>query len=120
MKKRKSKSVVEHMLSEAAWEREFRIKYPEKDGWIIRKKGFPDRIVFNVKTKELLLFELKAGKHEFHKFQKEMMFILMHAKKRRLFLVSYNAKGKKQKIESVNRKTLAKGWEGVEGLRYME
>lgn len=61
MIKKKARNVLGRELSEATWEKEFRKKYPEKNGWIIRQKGFPDRLVFNVRTKELLLFELKTG-----------------------------------------------------------
>ena len=95
MKKKKAQNVLGRELSEAAWEKEFKKKYREKDGWIIRQKGFPDRIIFNVNTKELLLFELKAGKHPFHKFQKEMMFILKDARKRTAFLARYFSREEK-------------------------
>lgn len=120
MKKKKAQNVLGRELSEAAWEKEFKKKYREKDGWIIRQKGFPDRIIFNVHTKELLLFELKAGKHEFHKFQKEMMFILKDARKRTVFLASYSSEGKKTGILSVKKSTPSKGWEGVSGLKYVD
>jgi hypothetical protein len=120
MVKNKAKNILRRELSEASWEKEFRKIYPEKKGWIIRQKGFPDRIIFNVRTKELLFFELKAGKHDFHKFQKEMMFILKDAKKRRLFLASYSPTGKKQSIMPVKKNTPAKGWEKVAGFKYVE
>ncbi len=107
------KAVKSNKKSKKSWEKKMEKKYTKTKGWHWQKKGFPDYVAYNKKTGEAVFIELKAGKHNFHDFQKQMMFILTKSRKRSMRLVVYNSKGRMMSNRLVTKKTKASGWEGV-------
>ncbi len=112
--------------TEEIFDKEVEQKYPESKGWgLISGKGFPDRLLYNKKTKEFIIFELKAGEHEFHPFQKQIMKILTEANVRKAKIVYYDVNrntGKTRErrradalTEKVHKKRKS-SWEGVKDL----
>ena len=100
-------------------------EYKTKNGWyLISSKGFPDYILYNKKTKETIFYELKANNHQFHPFQKQLIKILINAKKRSGEVLTYhvNKKTKKtnllKKEDAIKKKvrTNKSSWEKVEDI----
>lgn len=80
-------------------------------------KGFPDRVYFNRRTKELVLVEVKEGRHSFHQFQKQMLHMLTNGRKRKALLVRYELTSGGEPTKTSETDALraeAKGWEGIE------
>jgi hypothetical protein len=111
--------------TEEVFDKMIKKKYPSKQGWsFLSGKGFPDRLLYNKKTKELIIYELKANGHEFHPFQKQIIKILLQSKKRSGKVIRYKVDtktGKTKKLEESNAletdeaKTLS-SWEDVENI----
>jgi hypothetical protein len=64
-------------------------EFPKEQGWVSQSIGFPDAVLFNIKTREIVFVELKANNHEFHKFQKQMLYFLTHSKNPRAIVVNF-------------------------------
>ena len=102
-----------------AWEQYAKVKYPEKDGWFLQYKGFPDVVMYNTKTHRIVFVELKSNNHDFHKHQKQMLHFLTHIKEAEAKLVNYRvdletgeaemSSGYPKNFDEEN----AKGWEDV-------
>jgi len=99
--------------------------HSKTQGWnLINSKGFPDYLLYNKKTNELIIYELKANKHEFHPFQKQIIKILTEAKTRSAKVVYYKVDlitGDVKKEKEVNALEQAAkknkcDWEGVEDI----
>jgi len=72
-----------------AWEQYAKEKYPRENGWFLQSKGFPDVVMYNTKTRQILFVELKSNNHDFHKFQKQMLYFLTHSEKAEAKVVNY-------------------------------
>lgn len=115
---RKSAREIEK-ITLTAWDKEARKRYPRSKGWCTQPstKGFPDRVYFNRNTRELVLVEVKTGKHNFHQFQQQLLYMLIKGRKRKALLINYELKNGRKAIRTseINAlSTKAKGWEGVE------
>jgi uncharacterized membrane protein len=90
------------------WLKEAKKQFPQNKGWkimssesyagnIVGTKGYPDFMIFNKKTKELVFIELKAKKHGYHSFQKQTIKVLMTASKKKAKVVTFDWNEKKKK-----------------------
>ena len=107
-------------ISKESFVKDIKEKYKQEEGWFLTDKGFPDYILFNKKTKELIFYELKANGHNFHKFQKQVMKILKTSEKRSGRVRRYMIDPESGKIKGMEEKgeeeIEGKGWEGVEDI----
>ena len=102
-----------------AWERFAKEKFSKNDGWFLQYKGFPDVVMYNTRTQQILFVELKANDHDFHKHQKQMLYFLTHSKEAEAKVVNYKVNLETGKAEMSQgypkyfEEENARGWEGV-------
>ena len=71
-------------LAKELWLKKEALKYfPPAEGWkmVESSAGYPDLMYYQEGTGEVVLLELKGGRHGFHAHQKKIMDILTNAKK---------------------------------------
>ncbi len=125
MRKKMTSAKVREKV-EKEFEKWVRRNYKESNGYYVLHKGFPDRVIYNVQTKELLFFELKGHKkgnkpHKFHYSQKQMCKVLTEGKKRtaRVFVGVVDKRGKceiEKNVDYRNKGIRVGDWEGERDL----
>ncbi|MDD5162728.1 MAG: GxxExxY protein [Candidatus ainarchaeum sp.] len=95
------------------WLKQAKKQFPQNKGWkimssesyagnIVGTKGYPDFMIFNKKTKELVFIELKAKTHGYHSFQKQTIKVLMTARKKKAKLITFDWNEKKKKYSKLH------------------